>query len=160
MVDKIEKKPKKKGGYRAGSGRKKGKQDAKTIAKRILAEKAREYVVNRIAEELEPILESQIALAKGIFVMKEETEGKGKNAKKVQKIYQQAPDGAMAKYLLDQAIGKASDSLEVGGMNGQPIQVTMFNAAAAKYAKKQKEIEKKQEHDNKPSDSTTDFYIE
>ena len=45
------------GGYRPGSGRKKGYAA-------IEREKAREYLVGRIAEELNPIVSAQIEAAK------------------------------------------------------------------------------------------------
>ena len=46
-----------KGGYRPGAGRKKG-------FKAIESEKAREYIINRVSEELGPIIDKAIEQAK------------------------------------------------------------------------------------------------
>ena len=56
----------------------------------IQAEKAREYLIKRVTEELEPIVSKQIAMAK-------------------------AGDGNMARYLTDQVAGKAKETHEVQG---------------------------------------------
>ena len=70
-----------KGGARPGAGRKKG-------YKAIAAEKAREYLVRRIAEELEPITDVILASAK-------------------------AGDTKSLEYLINQLIGKPKETLEV-----------------------------------------------
>ena len=49
-----------KGGYRAGSGRKKGSKASHTLE----AEKAREYIVQKVGASLEPIITSLIKQAK------------------------------------------------------------------------------------------------
>lgn len=93
MENKKTTKPK--GGKRPGAGRKKASH---TIA----AEKAREVMIERIAKELQPLLDAQIDLAKGISII-------GKNGK----VYEKEPDGNMLKYLLDQLAGKAKESIDI-----------------------------------------------
>ncbi len=92
------------GGKRLGAGRKRG------IAS-IKAEEARKYLVNRIAEELEPILMGQIELAKGAYY-----EVDGPEGKKV--IYQKLPDQSASTYLLNQLVGRAKETMD---LNVQPV---------------------------------------
>jgi len=77
------------------SGRKKTKY---TIA----AEKAREYLVNTIAEHLTPIMSAQINATKGLFYI-------GKEGK----VYSRLPDTKVGEYLLNQVAGKAKEKVEV-----------------------------------------------
>lgn len=83
------------GGKREGAGRKKAQH---TIA----TEHARKYLVERVTAELEPILTGQIEAAKGLYY---ETSDK--------KVYQKPPDNTAAKNLIDQAYGRAKETLEV-----------------------------------------------
>lgn len=94
------------GGWRKGAGRKKATH---TLA----AEKAREFLVNKIAGELDPILTAQIESAKGLYY--EEVSGDG-----TKKIWQREPDVNAGKYLLDQAVGKAKESVDLTS-GGKPI---------------------------------------
>lgn len=96
MKNKPEKK--KNGGKRPGSGRKKGSKANHTIQ----AEAMRKYVVERIAAEIGPIMDAQIALAKGALMSIN-----GKNA------FIEKPDVGAGKYLIDQGIGKAKEQVEV-----------------------------------------------
>ncbi len=90
----------KRGGKRIGAGRKKGLAS-------ISAEKAREYTVKRIAEELEPLLTGQIELAKGLYTeIEDEQEG-------IKKVYQKAPDYRVGAFLLNQLIGKAKETSDI-----------------------------------------------
>lgn len=100
-----------KGGKRAGAGRKKG-------YKAITAEKAREYLVKRVAEELDPILTAQIESAKGLYYEKLTKEGEIK-------VYQDKPDINAGKYLTDQTIGRAKETVEMGGKDGGSIPVDL-----------------------------------
>lgn len=90
------------GGYRPGAGRKKGSKGTHTLA----ADKAREYTIQRVTSELDPILTAQIEAAKGMYV-----EVKGK------KVYREKPDVQAGKYLLDQTIGKAKETVAVEGLD-------------------------------------------
>lgn len=89
----------KRGGKRTGAGRKRGVANIK-------AEEARKYLVQRIADELEDILTSQIELAKGIYY---ET-GTGEEVKRV---YQKHPNTRVAEYLLNQLIGRPTEFSEI-----------------------------------------------
>ena len=82
------------GGKREGAGRRKA---ARTIAK----EQMREYLIERVRAEMKPIVDAQIALALGVKVAGEDG------------IYEKAPDKDAIKYLLDQTIGKARESLDL-----------------------------------------------
>lgn len=87
------------GGVRVGAGRKKGLATVK-------AEEARNYAVQRIAEELEPILAGQIEMAKGAYY--EETTEDGERI-----VYRQMPDPRVASFLINQVIGKAKETTEL-----------------------------------------------
>jgi hypothetical protein len=91
------------GGARLGAGRKRGLASIK-------AEEARKYLVSRVASELEPIITGQIELAKGAYY--EEADGEG-----VRKVYRKLPDTRSAAYLVDQAFGRAKETLD---MNVKP----------------------------------------
>lgn len=81
------------GGKREGAGRKKA---TSTIEK----EKMREYLVERVRAEMGPIIDAQIALALGVKVAGSED------------VYVKAPDQNAARYLLDQTIGKARETID------------------------------------------------
>ena len=73
---------------RSGTNHKGGRPKGSKGTHTLQAEQARKYVIERITAELEPIMDTHISLAK-----------KG--------------DGASLKYLTDQLIGKAKETLEV-----------------------------------------------
>ncbi len=90
------------GGKRPGAGRKKGVRLQRTIER----EKAREYMIERIAQELAPIITAQIEAAKGVW--REEV----MDGEKV-RIYQKAPDRQAGEYLLNQAAGRPKGSVDL-----------------------------------------------
>ena len=85
-------------------GRPKGSVGTHTIE----VSKAREYVVKRVVAELDPIMTAQIDAAKGLYY--EETDKFGKKH-----VYAKEPDLGAAKNLLDQAIGRAKETVEMQG---------------------------------------------
>jgi len=91
------------GGKREGSGRKKAKH---TIA----SEKAREFLVNSIIENLSPIVSAQIDAAKGLSYS-------GKDGK----VYTKLPNTKVGEYLLNQMAGKARENIELGGDVQKPM---------------------------------------
>ena len=93
------------------AGRKKG-------YKAIQAEKAREYLVKRVAAELDPILTAQIESAKGLYYEKLTPEGEIK-------VYKDKPDINAGKYLTDQTVGKAKETVEMSGKDGGAIPVDL-----------------------------------
>jgi hypothetical protein len=97
----MEDAPKKRGGFRPGAGRKRGLAS-------IAAEKAREFAIQKIVANIGPILDAQIASAVGVKYVTEDGE-----------IYTQKPDVSAGKNLIDQAIGKAKETVE------QDIEVTL-----------------------------------
>jgi hypothetical protein len=88
-----------KGGKREGAGRKKAPH---TIA----SEAARKLVIERVLANLEPLLTAQIEAAKGIYVEKETESG-------TVIVFREKPDVGAGKYLIDQTIGKAKESVAV-----------------------------------------------
>jgi hypothetical protein len=95
------------GGKREGAGRKKAKH---TIA----SEKAREYLVEAIAEHLAPIVAAQIEAAKGVFYV-------GKEGK----VYTRLPDTKVGEYLLNQIAGKAKEKIELETESEQPYIIVL-----------------------------------
>lgn len=104
----------KNGGKRPGAGRKKAQH---TIA----TEKMREFLVNKIAEEMEPILQAQIDAAKGISFEEVDKDGNRIN------VYKKLPDTKAGEYLLNQGVGKPKETTELTGKDGGPVQVTGIN---------------------------------
>lgn len=88
------------GGKREGAGRKKEKRT-------IQSEKAREYLINRIAAELEPIVTAQIEAAKGMWI--DELDPNGERIR----VYRKLPDLKTGEYLLNQEVGKPAESLDI-----------------------------------------------
>jgi len=89
----------KQGGYRPGAGRKK---EQRTIEK----EKSREFLINRIAKDLEPIVTAQIEAAKGMYVQ-------NMVGSIYVKVYRKLPVLSTGEYLLDQAAGKPVETMKV-----------------------------------------------
>lgn len=97
------------GGKRPGAGRKKG-------FAALEAEKAREYVVRTVTENLGPILLAQMEAAKGLYYEKKTADGDVV-------IFKEKPDVAAGKYLVDQTIGRAKETMAISGENGEPIKL-------------------------------------
>ena len=76
-----------------------------------MAIKMREELVKTVRREFKPIIKAQIDLAKG-HVIENEIKVNGKTYKR---YYLRSPDIASSKYLLDQTLGKAKESLELSG---------------------------------------------
>jgi len=95
------------GGKRYGAGRKKAKH---TIA----SEKAREYLITSIVEQLAPIVSAQIDAAKGLFY-------EGKEGK----VYSRLPDTRVGEYLLNQVAGKAKENVEWSSSDKEPMIVIL-----------------------------------
>jgi hypothetical protein len=139
------------GGARKGAGIKKGTVLKKTIEKKIKAEHMRKYFLDRVAEEIGPIVEAQIELAKGVFVLEKITVGRGKNKKTVERVFQKPPDQSMIRYMLDQSLGRATENVNVGGEGGGPIEFVTFQAATKKYQKQKDQTH----HEHQAPDTTT-----
>lgn len=150
----------KNGGARPGSGMKKGTVLKKTIEKKIRVEHMRKYFLDRVAQEIGPIVEAQLALAKGFLAVRTVTRGRGKNRKTTEEVYKVPPDASMVRYMLDQSLGKATDSIELAGKDGQAINVTFFKPSVDKWAKKEEEKNSKKPDDKPQPDKSTDLYLE
>jgi hypothetical protein len=87
----------KRGGPQPGSGRPKGKKNAKTI----LQEEALAFMRKTIVKEWEPLLLAQMELAKGVTVRVDE------------KIYKKAPDNVALQYLFAMVVGKPKESVDI-----------------------------------------------
>ena len=125
------------GGIRVGAGRKKGLATIK-------AEEARNYAVQRIAEELEPILSGQIEMAKGAYY--EEITDDGERI-----VYRQMPDPRVASFLINQVIGKAKETTDLN------IKAPFSLIELSKQVDKLEEEQKAQELLNPPIQNTGTF---
>ena len=110
----------------------------------LLAAKMRERIVERVHKELDPILDAQLSLAKGITIMLTRNKIKQENGKykrcgkwyqvtkadeiemllnekdpddSFYKITLKDPDAKAAGYLLDQAVGRAKQTIETPGLS-------------------------------------------
>ena len=93
-----------KGGKQPGAGRPKGSFSGSTLK----AMKARELLIEEVTKKWKPLIEAQMALALGHY---ERVKVNGKT----EKVYLQGPDQNAIKYLMDQTIGRAKESLELSG---------------------------------------------
>lgn len=120
-----------KGGKQPGAGRPKGTLSPKNLE----IAKAREYLTQRVVSELEPMISSHIELAKGIWMEElDPTTGERR------RVYKKAPDTRAAEYLVDQAIGKASQAIDV---TSKGEQIVTASPEAIKLAKEYEEKLKK-----------------
>ena|SRR3990167_5659531 len=78
----------------------------------LMAMKMREELVKRVKKEFKPILLAQIDSAKGLAVHKAVTTSSGRV---VDHYYDRVPHLDSSKYLLDQALGRPKESLELSG---------------------------------------------
>ena len=83
-------------------GPKKGKVYKPTIAK----EKMREYLRERVAKELGPMIDGMMERIKGLWVEEKTITG-------TKCVYQKEPDAQAFKILTDQAMGRAPESIDV-----------------------------------------------
>lgn len=92
----------KKGGFRAGAGRPKGAKSPNTRSGEVL----RAYIIDHVSAKVDELIEAKMALALGhkkIHVTQDGTEV----------VYVQSPDGNAIQYLLNQAIGKPRETVDV-----------------------------------------------
>jgi hypothetical protein len=87
------------GGKRPGAGRKKAAHTIETEAMRA-------FIVNKVRENLEPLLSAKLDLALGVLI--DESHGQGEP-----RVYREAPDGNAIQYLLNQSIGKPTEHVDV-----------------------------------------------
>jgi len=96
----------KKGGKREGAGRPRGSKDPKTIAK----EKALEVLRNEILREWLPLIQTKIALANGVYVIKPIRQaGRVVDVK----VYKEKPDSQSLEYLFNMVVGKPKENLDL-----------------------------------------------
>ena len=89
---------------RSGTNHKGGRPKGGKASHTLKAEQAREYFVQRVVSEMNPIITAQLEAAKGLYY---ETADK--------KIYQREPDIQASKYLVDQTIGRPKETVEMQG---------------------------------------------
>lgn len=103
-----------KGGYRKNAGRPKGSKDMKTLEKKWF----REQFMARMKTEWDSVIDAQIELAKGIAIIdKKDDTG--------ERIFDRPPDSSAGKNLIEQTMGKASDSLDLTS-DGKPLKIQIF----------------------------------
>ncbi len=99
------------GGKREGAGKPKGSVASHTL----LAQEMRRKLIEGLAANFDPILAGQIELAKGAFHAEnpvlDEVTGNMVRAK----IIKDKPDASVARYFIDQVLGKAKETVEVSG---------------------------------------------
>lgn len=95
------------GGFRPGAGKPKGSKDKKTLEKELF----RKRFMEKMQDEWDEIIESQVRLAKGVLVQDAEGEP----------VYRKPPDGQTGKNLLEQTMGKPVQPVEGSGENGEFI---------------------------------------
>jgi hypothetical protein len=86
----------KQGGSRKGAGRKKAQHTIETEAMRA-------FIVNKVKENLEPLLAAKLDLALGVRIQGDDGES----------FYTKAPDPGSIQYLLNQSIGKPTEHVDV-----------------------------------------------
>ncbi len=109
------------GGTRSGAGRKKASHTIKSEA-------MRKKMIEMVNEKLEPLINAYLDSALGLHIEVKEKDGKKRR-------YQKAPDITALKSLIDQAMGRAKESVEHSG-------VVTLEDAYLEAAKKSKENEK------------------
>lgn len=151
VVDKIEKKPKKKGGKRPGAGMPKGKVTQKVLER----EASRKAFQQLVLENLRPLFHKQLWLSMGqTYIYRKEKHGTGasmriehvllENPHEIADaldtianmdeqdenegfvyIVTKPPENRAIDSMLDRSIGKASDKVEPFGTDGGEIVVKM-----------------------------------
>ena len=97
------------GGSRAGAGRK--ARAVKHLGPIASAEQ-------RIADGLPKLIDNMFLLAEGVVVEKPDAEG-GVN------VFRTPPDRMANEYLINRIMGRPTQAIEVGGMDGEPIPVCL-----------------------------------
>src|SRR5688500_7761200 len=118
-----------KGGARPGAGKPKGYKHQGTLEK----EEARKRLRERVFSELDPLIDAQIANAKGIhyLVVRDKQSGKFLRVAKARadqlkaneeiiEIWEKDPSIHAFEELVSQAIGKAPQHIELTGADGGP----------------------------------------
>jgi hypothetical protein len=125
------------GGKRRGSGAKKGSAWARTLEKQAAHNLYRQEVLDRMG----PLVRAQVEAALGQFATCAVVE-MGKNGPQLRRVESEQeleallasgraarvalvePDLQMSRYLTDQVVGKATESVEVSGPSGGPMSYT------------------------------------
>lgn len=76
----------------------------------IQSSQARQFLIEKIWENMTPIVNAQTDLAKGIFV--ERANGR---------VYQKEPDARVGEYLLNQISGRPTESIQLANKDSQPF---------------------------------------
>lgn len=104
----------KKGGPRPNSGRRKGSFSKETL----LQLEMRKQLTERVHKEFSGLIEAQIDLAKGLFVeevveVEDKENGKVIGKKQKRRVYKRPPSQEAMKYLIDQSLGKARETIDL-----------------------------------------------
>jgi hypothetical protein len=102
------------GGARAGAGRK--RRAVKWAGPIAAAEQ-------KIVDRLPALLENMMLLADGVVVEKADAEG-GVD------VYQTPPCRMSNQYLIDRILGRPTQAVEIGGLDGEPIPVNLTQLPA------------------------------
>lgn len=88
---------------RAGNNHKGGRPKGSVGTHTLEASKLREFIIEKVGQNAEPLLQAKMALALGHKVMT--TNGSV--------VYTKSPDGNAIQYLLNQVVGKPRDTIEL-----------------------------------------------
>ncbi len=119
-----------KGGARPGAGKPKGYKHQGTLEK----EEARKRLRERVFAELDPLIDAQIANAKGLkyLMVRDKASGKFlrvpanaaealKPGEEIVEVWEKDPSIHAFEELVSQAIGKAPQHIELTGSDGGPV---------------------------------------
>jgi len=106
---------------------------SKTELKKIIqvAETLKDDLATLVEADKAEILQGLMDLAKGVYVMEDSLDENFKPIKK--KKWLKLPDKDIAKYLLDQFIGKPTQKMEVSGDPDKPLIIQIAPEIARKY---------------------------
>ncbi len=86
-----------------------GRPKGSFSTKRIEASKLREFITKKVAEKGQELLDAKLDLALGHKKAHTDIHGN------ITSVYLESPDPNSIRYLLDQTIGKATESLKIEG---------------------------------------------
>jgi hypothetical protein len=132
------------GGARPGAGRPKGRKLQKTLDK----ESAREYVRLRVTQALDPLLDAQIANARGLryLVVRDKNTGKFlrvteamarvklKGHEELVEVWEKDPNVSAFADLLNRALDKPKEQVQEIKLTGDEEQIRRLHAGRARAA--------------------------
>lgn len=88
------------------NARKGGRPKGTRSIKRIAQERAIEVLKNKVLEEWEPLIETKIKLALGVYILKK-VDGK------IEHVYLEKPDSGSLEYLFSMVVGRPKENMNL-----------------------------------------------